>query len=171
MSGAVDLSRLVEKATGNIDKAVRQAANYAVNKQGLVDNVLQGTATGSAGPIAPAFDWVKTSVEPYPYDPEKAKTLLAELGWTPGADGMLEKDGKPFALTLTTYPDRPELPLIAAVLQDQLKEIGVALTINSTKRSSASARFCSWVRYCWALIMITPSLVIRLSRSASKRSL
>lgn len=62
------------------DKKVRQAANYAVNKQGLVDNVLQGSATVAAGPIPPAFNWVENKTEPYPYDPEKAKALLAEAG-------------------------------------------------------------------------------------------
>jgi peptide/nickel transport system substrate-binding protein len=81
------------------DKRVRQAANYAVNKQGLVDNVLQGTATVSAGPVPPAFGWVKSDVAPYPYDPEKAKALLAEAGLkkpgltffiTEGGSGMLD---------------------------------------------------------------------------------
>jgi peptide/nickel transport system substrate-binding protein len=67
------------------DKKVRQAANYAVNKQGLVDNVLQGSATVAAGPIPPAFNWVENKTEPYPYDPEKAKALLAE-----GGSGMLD---------------------------------------------------------------------------------
>ena len=81
------------------DKKVRQAANYAVNKQGLVDNVLQGSATVAAGPIPPAFNWVENKTEPYPYDPEKAKVLLAEAGAinpeitfyvTEGGSGMLD---------------------------------------------------------------------------------
>ncbi|MHC1551367.1 ABC transporter substrate-binding protein [Phyllobacterium sp. K27] len=62
------------------DKRVRQAANYAVNKETLVNDVLQGTATVSAGPIPPAFNWVKSSVQAYPYDPEKAKALLNDAG-------------------------------------------------------------------------------------------
>lgn len=81
------------------DKRVRQAANYAVNKETLVNDVLQGTATVSAGPIPPAFNWVESSVQPYAYDPEKAKALLAEAGVekpkvtfyvTEGGSGMLD---------------------------------------------------------------------------------
>ncbi|GAA5541856.1 ABC transporter substrate-binding protein [Brucella sp. NBRC 113783] len=81
------------------DKKVRQAANYAVNKQALVDNVLQGSATVAAGPIPPAFNWVEDKTEAYPYDPEKAKALLAEAGVTnpeitfyvtEGGSGMLD---------------------------------------------------------------------------------
>jgi peptide/nickel transport system substrate-binding protein len=63
------------------DKLVRQAVNYAVNKESLVTDVLQGTADVSAGPIPPAFNWAyNEEVDPYPYDPEKAKELLAEAG-------------------------------------------------------------------------------------------
>ncbi|MCD2185422.1 ABC transporter substrate-binding protein [Rhizobium sp. GN54] len=81
------------------DKRVRQAANYAVNKETLVKDVLQDTATVAAGPIPPAFNWVDSTVEPYPYDPEKAKALLAEAGVenpqltfyvTEGGSGMLD---------------------------------------------------------------------------------
>ncbi|QOL80981.1 ABC transporter substrate-binding protein [Pseudooceanicola spongiae] len=82
------------------DKLVRQAANYAVNKAALVDNVLEGTAEVAAGPTPPAFAWAyNEDVQPYAYDPDKARALLAEAGQehpevtffvTEGGSGMLD---------------------------------------------------------------------------------
>jgi peptide/nickel transport system substrate-binding protein len=65
----------------------RQAVNYAVDKQSLVDNVLQGTAEVAAGPTPPAFNWAyNDDLEPYPYDPAKARELLAEAGVAEGTE-------------------------------------------------------------------------------------
>ncbi|MXN66676.1 ABC transporter substrate-binding protein [Stappia sp. GBMRC 2046] len=82
------------------NKAVRQAANYAINKTALVENILQGTAEVASGPTPPAFAWAyNESLEPYAYDPEKAKALLKEAGYngeevtfyvTEGGSGMLD---------------------------------------------------------------------------------
>ena len=59
------------------NKAARQAANYAINKKALVENILQGTADVAAGPTPPAFAWAyNESLEPYPYDPDKARELF-----------------------------------------------------------------------------------------------
>ncbi|MGV6846771.1 MAG: ABC transporter substrate-binding protein, partial [Marinibacterium sp.] len=82
------------------DKRVRQAANYAINKEAIVNDVLEGTAEVAAGPTPPAFAWAYNSdLDPYPYDPDKARALLAEAGAegakltfyvTEGGSGMLD---------------------------------------------------------------------------------
>ncbi len=81
------------------DARVRQAANYAINKEALVGDVLEGTATVASGPIAPAFAWAYAGLDPYPYDPDRARELLAEAGAegaqltfyvTEGGSGMLD---------------------------------------------------------------------------------
>jgi len=82
------------------DKRVRQAVNYAIDKKSLVENVLQGTAEVAAGPTPPAFSWAyNDSLEPYPYDPDKARKLIKEAGAegseltfyvTEGGSGMLD---------------------------------------------------------------------------------
>ena len=82
------------------DKRVRQAANYAINKQAIVNDVLEGTAEVAAGPTPPAFAWAyDDTLTPYPYDPAKAKALIAEAGAegaeltfyvTEGGSGMLD---------------------------------------------------------------------------------
>ena len=61
------------------NKKVRQAANYAINKEAIVKDVLEGTAAIAAGPTPPAFAWAyNNNLQPYPYNPEKAKALLNE---------------------------------------------------------------------------------------------
>lgn len=82
------------------DVRVRQAANYAINKEAIVNDVLEGTAEVAAGPTPPAFAWAyNPDLEPYPYDPERARALLAEAGAegaeltfyvTEGGSGMLD---------------------------------------------------------------------------------
>lgn len=82
------------------DQRVRQAANYAIDKRALVEDILEGTAEIAAGPIPPAFAWAyDDSLEPYPFDPDRARALLAEAGQenpsvtfyvTEGGSGMLD---------------------------------------------------------------------------------
>ncbi len=81
------------------DRRVRQAVNYAIDKEALVGSLLQGTATVADSPIAPVFTWAyNESLEPYPHDPEKARRLIREAGYegaeitflvTRGGSGML----------------------------------------------------------------------------------
>lgn len=104
-------------------KEIRQAANYAIDKQALVENILQGTAEIAAGPTPPAFAWAyDETLDPYPHDPEKAKQLLQDAGYdgseltfyvTEGGSGMLD----PIAM--------------GTAIQADLKEVGMPVKIET----------------------------------------
>ncbi len=113
----------------------RRALSMAIDRDGLALAVLR-YEQGADQLFPPSVaGWHSKSLKPLTYDPKQAKQLLAGLGWKPGDDGILERDGKRFEVTVITFPDRPELPLIAAVLEQQFRQIGVALIINSTSYS------------------------------------
>jgi len=62
------------------DKRVRQALNMAINKQAIIDVVFQGAGKAAKNPIPPTIWSYNDAVQDYPYDPEKAKAMLAEAG-------------------------------------------------------------------------------------------
>jgi peptide/nickel transport system substrate-binding protein len=65
--------------------------------------------------------------------------LLAAAGWTPGADGILRKGERVFRVTLRTFPDRVELPVIAAAIQDQLRTVGIDVQVSVGNSSDIPA--------------------------------
>ena len=118
------------------DARARQALSMAIDRQGIAAGLLR-TPEAAAAELFPASlgPWHLGLEDSTAQDVEGAKVLLAELGWQTGSNGMLERDGEPFALTLRTYADRPELPLVATALQSQWQEIGVALEVAVTNAS------------------------------------
>ena len=66
------------------DKRVRQAINYGVDKEGLIKSILEGNGGAVGGPLTPVMFGFAPEVKPYPYDPERAKKLLAEAGYAQG---------------------------------------------------------------------------------------
>ncbi len=62
------------------DVRVRQALNYAVDKNAIVQKILEGAGSVATAPISPAI-FGYTKLDPYPYDPVKARTLIREAGW------------------------------------------------------------------------------------------
>jgi peptide/nickel transport system substrate-binding protein len=72
------------------DVRIRQALNYAVNVDNIITYVLQGQATRVSTILPPMVFAYDTSLEPYPYDPERARALLAEAGYPDGFDIIVE---------------------------------------------------------------------------------
>jgi peptide/nickel transport system substrate-binding protein len=67
-------------------KAARQAANYAIDKQSMIQKMMAGLGKQVSTVVQPAAFGFDASVPPYPYDPKKAKELLAQAGYPNGVD-------------------------------------------------------------------------------------
>src|SRR6202022_4473559 len=109
------------------DKRVRQALTYALDRPTIVRTLLGAEAAVTPTPMTPASWAYNSNVRPYPFDPETARKLLAEAGWTPGADGILQKDGQPFRFTLSWGKD-PKMDPAAVFVQQYLKKMGMDVT-------------------------------------------
>ena len=120
--------------------AERKALSLAIDRAGLASAVLRYPAAADQMFPPAMAQWHQAGTSPLGFDPEAAKALLAQEGWTPGADGILEKDGDRFEVELLTYPDRPELPLVAAVLEQMFADVGIKAIINSTNFSEIPAK-------------------------------
>ena len=113
------------------DRRVRLAIAYAINKQELLDGVVQGLGRRATGPFRPGGWADNPNVKGVPYDPKRAAELLAEAGWkTRNAKGLLVKDGQPFTFELLTNQGNDERKKIAEIVQASLREIGVGVEIR-----------------------------------------
>lgn len=112
------------------DKRVRQAISYAVDQKSIIQGVLLGLGTPCTGPFPPESWAFNKDVKGYPYDPEKAKALLAAAGWQDtNSDGILEKDGKPFQFTILVNQNNEERKKVGEIIQQDLKKVGIQVKL------------------------------------------
>jgi peptide/nickel transport system substrate-binding protein len=111
---------------------VREAIAHAVDRENLVKAAVSPTATVGNSPIS--IGWAASPDVPvFGYDPEKAKSLLEEAGWT--GDGIRQKDGQPLSFTVTIYPNYAA-PDIAAGMQQFLQQVGIDMKINQLEEAN-----------------------------------
>jgi len=123
------------------DVRVRRAINYAIDKQEIIDGVYLGLGINIASPYKPGTRWSNPALTPYPYDPAKARQLLKEAGFSDtDGDGILERDGKPFAFEIITNQNK-EREKSAVLIQRRLKDIGIDVKIRAIEWASFISRF------------------------------
>ncbi len=117
------------------DKTVRQALNYAIDKEAVAKALFMGYVTPLTGPLAPNTVG-SVSLTPYQVDIDKANQMLEDAGWKLNGD-VREKDGGKLQFTLIV-PDGmyPKDVILSETIQNQLKNIGVQVTINKVEKST-----------------------------------
>ncbi|QRM33206.1 ABC transporter substrate-binding protein [Microvirga sp. VF16] len=119
----------------------RQAVSAAIDRVGITKVILRNPDLTATQLFPPAMKgWNVATVRPLERNVAKAKELLAAAGWRPGSDGILEKDGKRFSVTMLTYASWPELPPIATALQAQLRQVGIEAKVSVGNSSEIPAR-------------------------------
>ena len=120
------------------DVLVRRAINIGVDRQEMIDNVLNGYGT-PAYSVCDQMPWYNPASQ-VDYDPEGAAVLLDEAGWTMGADGVREKDGVKAELNLL-YPTSDSVrQALCADFANQLGELGISCTMEGVGWDTAYDR-------------------------------
>jgi peptide/nickel transport system substrate-binding protein len=103
------------------DVRVRRAVQHAIDKKAIVTAVLEGIGQSAVGPFPTAERaWANAALKGYAYDPQRARTLLAEAGYRPGD----------LKLALWAYPARAEFVPMAEAVQKMLRDVGVVVDVR-----------------------------------------
>lgn len=111
------------------DVRVRHAFSHAMDRSRMIDTIRQGFSKPqySIFPVtSPVFS---DDVARYDFDPQRARELLAEAGWSMGPSGFLEKDGEPFEIRLFYNTGNKRREQIATRAQEYLRQVGVKVNL------------------------------------------
>jgi peptide/nickel transport system substrate-binding protein len=123
----------VSKAPWN-DINVRKAIYMAIDRQAMLDLVVQGKGEVMYGPLSSTtIGYVNVDDKAWPNDLAAANALLDEAGYTAGADGVRAKDGVRLSYPFYFFAGDPLVEKTATIVQDQLKQIGIELTLQSSE--------------------------------------
>lgn len=114
------------------DVKVRQAIMHAIDREAIIDSVLEGYATVANAAITPDQEqYYNPDVKTYDFDPDKAIDLLKEAGWKrDDEDSVLTKDGEEFTVTFDVAL-QGDLEQIATMIQQYLKDVGIEVELNT----------------------------------------
>jgi peptide/nickel transport system substrate-binding protein len=114
------------------DVRVRHALLYGIDRKTMTNRLFEGKQPVADTWVNPLNPMYSPDAATYPYDPAKAKALLAEAGWKPGSDGICRNaKGERLSLELTTTAGNQLRELVEQVLQNQWKTACVDISIKN----------------------------------------
>jgi len=124
------------------DAKVRQAINYAVNRDEIINTIFFGLATVTTGPFVKGSWAYNNEVLPAPFDQARARQLLSEAGWVDSnGDGWVEKEGEPFEFTVLVNQGNAERQRTAEMIQGYLRTVGIQMKIRVLEWSTMINNF------------------------------
>jgi peptide/nickel transport system substrate-binding protein len=138
------------------DVNVRKAFAHGIDRE-AINKALGGFMTPTNTFVVSTFPFKSEDVPTYPYDPEIAKQLLADAGYTPGGDGILEKDGQRLSFRFMTQAGRTEYELSQQVVIAQMKALGIELIPDNKSGAAYSEARRSGDFDVWYSGWITPA--------------
>lgn len=130
------------------DVRVRQALAHAIDKQEIIAGALLGQGVPTIGPYSPGTWVYNEAVEDYAFDPDLARTMLAQAGWEDhDGDGVLDRDGRDFAFTILTNQGNSARIKTATIIQHQLAQVGIAVKVRAIEWASFLAEFVDKGRF------------------------
>ena len=116
------------------DKQSRQAMSHAFNAQLLIDDVFLGLGERCTGPMPTVQPYYDRSLDPYPFDLERARALLDEAGWTDSdgdgiRDKMIEGTLVPFDFKLIVFGSSNEYKTVGNIFKEDLAKIGIKMNV------------------------------------------
>lgn len=118
-------------------KEVRNALTYAINREIIVNEILNNYGEIAVGPVSQIFkNEFNNEIKPLEFDRDKAESLLAEAGWEDSDnDGILEKGDLEFSFVLSIPGGNPRRSAVATVVKENLKAVGVEAEIETMEPS------------------------------------
>jgi len=127
------------------DRRVRQAMTLLTDRERILRDVYRGLGRLVTGPFfidSPGYD---SSLEPYPFDPARARQLLAEAGWQDSnGDNILDKDGQRLEFTFLLISNHPYYSRIAPIMKEDMAKIGVIMNIVEMEWNVYTERLNEW---------------------------
>lgn len=136
-------------------KEFRQAVSYALDRNSMVSTVFRGLARPLWSPVSEANKlFYNPKVRKYPHDPAKAKALLKSIGFADkNGDGILEDGaGHELGFVLLTAVASNQGVAIASIIQDDLKKVGIKVTVSPVEFNSIVTRIDS--TYDWECVQL-----------------